>query len=192
MPRIYTTKLTPELQASIVADLNTGLFASQVALKNGVHPETIQIWVSKGLESDAAEPYASFAEAYIKADIHVEQQCLAVIRSGAENKKFRKTKKVIQAAKDSPETTIETQYLRGDWRAAAWYAEKRWPRRYGTLAQQLPGKDDLDMPQIIEAAQSRGQTLVELLSDPPPELEQAIILCKDQILALLNSKKLTG
>jgi transposase-like protein len=181
------TKLTPAMQEAIIADVATGLFAAQIAVKNGIHPDSLYDWIRKGLQPDAKEPWASFAMAYVAADTAIEQQCLAVIRSGAVDKKYRKTKRVVRAAKDStdPEVTTETEWKCGDWRAMAWFAERKWPTRYGTVAPNYVAKNELPLQQLLADAEGRGQSLAELLQNPPAELEEAILQSREALLAIL-------
>lgn len=55
------TKLTPEVQAKIVTDLEAGLFADTAAMCAGIDPSTYYTWLRHG--EQGLEPYASFLAA---------------------------------------------------------------------------------------------------------------------------------
>lgn len=175
------TLLTPERHAAIIADVKTGLFATQVALRNNVSRYTLRNWVARGLEENAGEPYASFARDYIHADIEVERQTLEIIRAAGGDqieKKFATKSYALENGEKgkAKEVQEETITRRGDWKAIAWFAEKRWPKRYGSRAEQrTDGGDDLPLPQLQESAQSRPTDLKELLLEPPQELEDILL-----------------
>jgi hypothetical protein len=182
-------KLTSELAESVIEGVLSGLYLTQVALDNGVHPDTIRNWVRLGLEPEAREPYASFAQRFVQADIAVEKKVIRKIREGAEphERKLRKT--VTRTDTDGKEETEEVEQSQtepGDWRAAAFFAERRWPKRWGAAKEgQSTGQDSLTLSEVLETAASRTGDLDELLSEPPPELEEALLRNKDKLLALL-------
>lgn len=193
---------TDELGAAIIADVKHGLFLTQVGLNNGVHPNTIRNWVRKGLEPGAVEPWLSFAERFVKAEVEVEQRLVAAVREASEahetQKRHTKTKTggglalgltdpSDIAPADEVETLEETQERRGDWRAAAFLLERRFPKRWGQQAAESSQRDALDVAALLEEAESRGQDLDDLLTNRPPELEEALLRNRDALLALLGS-----
>lgn len=179
------THLTPERHAGIVRDLRTGLYASQVAIKNGISRFTLRNWIIRGLAEDAIEPYLSFARDYMLADIEVEQAALLKIQEAGDpyteewiknKKKIRVTRpKEISGTDSDDEVSNEKVVRRGDWRAVAWFMEKRWPKRYGSIAKDQITTDDVPLPQLQEEASSRPKDLKELLLEPPTELEDILL-----------------
>src|SRR6185503_15366413 len=167
-----------------------------------VHPNTIKTWVRRGLMPEAEPEYARFAEGYIKAETAVEAGLVDRIREAAEpweaQKRHTKTRTggglslglndpADIAAADEVETLEERQERRGDWRAAAFLLERRFPKRWGEAAAESGGQDALDIRGLLDEAESRGQDLDTLLGDGmPPELEEAILRHKDRLLALIS------
>lgn len=193
---------TDELGAAVIADVKRGLFLTQVGLNNGVHPNTIRNWVRKGLEPGAVEPWLGFAERFVKAEVEVEQRLVTSVREASEahetQKRHTKTKTggglalgltdpSDIAAADEVETLEETQERRGDWRAAAFLLERRFPKRWGQQAAESSQRDALDVAALLEEAESRGQDLDDLLTNRPPELEEALLRNRDALLALLSA-----
>ena len=198
-------RLTPEIADSIIADVGRGLFLTQVGLNNGVHPNTIRNWVRRGLMVDAEEPFRGFAERFAKAEVRVESGLIELVREASQpyeaRKRHTKTKTggglalgltdpaEISAA-DETETLDEIQEKRGDWKAAAFLLERRFPKRWGQQAAESAERDSLDVQRLLDEADSRGQDLDDLVSNPPPELEAAILRNKDRLLALLGVPQL--
>lgn len=179
--------LTPLLSACLIADLRSGLYANQAALRNGIHPRTLVNWVAKGLAENAAEPYLSFAKEYTLACVDVERRVLKQVLTGARRRRTRKVvHKKITGQPGSPDFVEETESEQdegGDWRAGAWFLERRYPQRWGRGRDNAP--QDQEAPEVIlEAATSRDEDVRELLENPPPELEEALLEKKDAILAL--------
>lgn len=129
-----------ELGQRIVRGVAAGLFDSQNALLNGVHPDTIKSWVARGLAEDADPAYRDFAEAYVKESIETEKEQVEF---------------VLQA---------------DDWRARAWWLERRFPRRWKDLKDNLEPRDALKLP---EANESRSARSKQMINNPSPELIQA-------------------
>lgn len=200
------TRLTRELGEAIVKDLASGLYANQVALRNGLHRHTLAHWVERGLREGAGELEQWFAEAYIKAEIEVERKTIETIRAAAEPwEETRDFEETLEYDPDDPAAGYggddhavlerrdyckqrhERALKRGDWGAAAWFAEKRWPKRWGSRAPMKgheSATDDLPVTEILAAAETRAEDINSLVAQPPPELEEALLRNKDAVLAL--------
>lgn len=177
--------LTQEMADRIVDCVSRGLFDSQTALACGISPNTLRSWVARGIESGAQEPYLSFAERYVGACIEIEGKCVnRILTASADRARGQWSKKKVRQVfenqgreddgKLSPtgadEETIGEVTVVGDWRAAAWYLERRWPKRWGSTRQPDGGpKEALELPETFVNRQSRARALFKR---PTPELVQ--------------------
>jgi len=180
----FAGKLTAKLHTKIVVDVEAGLFDAQIAYKNGIDVTTLKSWIDRGIDEDAEEPYKSFAEDYIKAAIALEERSLRTILDASEA--WLKTKDVDEESRsaspglddDEPRGGFATKKSkrertkeRGDWKAAAWFLERRWPLRWGITRQPEGGpKESIKLP---EATQNRRRRVTEMTKAPPPELIKA-------------------
>lgn len=96
------TKLTPELQESVVQLVKAGNYIDTAAACCGVHTSTLKYWLRKGAQSPRGR-YGIFATAVKEAEAHAEASAVVRVR------KFGKT----------------------HWQAEAWYLERRLPRKWG-------------------------------------------------------------
>jgi hypothetical protein len=192
-------KLTPEIADSIIKDVARGLFLTQVALNNNLHPNTIRNWVRRGLAEDAEEPFLGFAERFAKAEIQVEARLIELVSEAS--KPYRRKNRQVKTKSGSSAgaeggTFEESEVLkghhveRGDWKAAAFLLERRFPKRWGERAEESAQRDSLDVQQLLDESASRGQDIDDLVSNPPPELEAALLRHKDRLLALLGVPQL--
>lgn len=74
------TKLTPEVTASIVADLEAGHYIETAAESAGVHVTTLYRWMADGAKG--IEPYAAFHEAVTRAKADGEKDLVATVKAG--------------------------------------------------------------------------------------------------------------
>ena len=96
------TVLTPELQEGIIAALNAGCYLEPAAARVGVSKNTLYDWVRRGVREKTGM-YAEFSDAVEKAMAAAETAGIARIR---------------QAAGE-------------DWRAMAWWLERRYQTKWG-------------------------------------------------------------
>jgi transposase len=99
------TKLTPELFSAIVDAIRSGNYAQVAAATAGITEQTFYEWLRRGRD----EPdgiYRRFADAVLAASGEAEQEKLERLRR--------------EALADD-----------GDWKAAAWWLERRFPKRWG-------------------------------------------------------------
>ena len=115
------SKLTPEVQAEIVSSIQVGVYAKTAAAAAGINETTYYEWLQRGREArenGRASKYRDFLEEIETADAQAEKQHFNMI--------------VRQAAgsRTSP----------GDWKAAAWILERKYPEKYGRkVAQEVSG-----------------------------------------------------
>lgn len=161
----FQTALTPDLHRSIVDGVRTGLFDAQNALRHGIDITTLKSWVDRGLDEEAEEPFASFARDYLAASIEIEERTIAVILAAAEP---------WWSEKESDEDRThkhEKALHRGDWRAAAFFLERRWPLRWGVTRQ--PEGGPKEMLKLPDGILNRKKRVDEMTLAPPPELIRA-------------------
>jgi transposase len=96
------TKLTPEMQAKIVAAIQIGNYPEIAALAAGISQKTFYRWMAEGEDKPAGHPLRSFFDDVRKAKASAEIQKIVVI---------------AKAANES-------------WQAAAWWLERTRPDRF--------------------------------------------------------------
>jgi len=105
-------KLTPDLQARIVAFLGAGAYVETAAAAAGVSKQTLYNWLSRG--ADGEEPFEAFLDAVEKAQGEADIRDLKTIRDAANG---------------------------GVWQAAAWRLERRHPEQWGRRRVEMTGAD---------------------------------------------------
>lgn len=108
------TKLTKEVQERIVGQIRIGGYLRYAVESGGIGFTTFQNWMERGRKYEAGEgaerdrPYFDFATAVRKAQAEDALRMQSVITRAA---------------------------LGGDWHAASWALEKKYPLEYGSRAQ---------------------------------------------------------
>lgn len=96
-------KCTPERQERLIELVRQGSFREAACHAVGIGSQSLRNWLAKADQGD--ERYVEFARRLREAEAHVENECVFTIKSlGAD-----------------------------DWRALAWYLEKRFPNRFGDV-----------------------------------------------------------
>lgn len=106
------TKLTPETQARIVEAIELGATYELAAQYGGIAYNTFNEWMKEGAEATTGKK-AEFYEA---------------IKAAEGNAVTGWLRKIEAAASD------------GNWQAAAWKLERRYPRDYGKTVQEQSGE----------------------------------------------------
>lgn len=108
------TRLTPERQQKIVNAIRAGAYVETAAAAAGVNKVTLYRWLKRGNKYPGTI-YEAFAEAVHEATAQAEMRDVLTISKAAGD---------------------------GDWRAAAWRLERKYPKRWGTVSRtELTGKD---------------------------------------------------
>lgn len=147
------TGFTPELGRQIVANLDRGLMDGDTALLCGVHRHTLQSWINRGFEPDADPELQEFAWRYVVATLELEQEHVDNILDAA-----------------NPDTEKDPKF-KSDWKAAAWYLERRFPGKWG---KSVPESGPVEMIRFPMEIRDRKALSKKILGSPPPELTQQL------------------
>lgn len=155
--------LTEALGERIVKLIPSGLQRAQLALMCGVSPETLEGWLRAGLRPGAPKLYADFVNAYAVAEVELEALLLKRLVAAGVTKHWTQTS-VEMSQEDASlkpgdrlKETEKKMRQRGDWRALAWYLERRWPDRW-SLDGTAPHRSAL-----------REASIFQLLKDDPAD-----------------------
>ncbi len=152
------SKLTPEVAQKIVWALRLGNYRKSAAEYAGVSERTLGDWMRRGTE-ETHGPYTDFCQEVLAAEQAAEIRALGVIQ---------------QAAKR-------------DWKAAAWFLERKFPERYCVkaaifLAKRLPVADARDLDALSEdELDTEVLRCIEELAQTIP---------RDQLLAAIDGEAL--
>jgi hypothetical protein len=122
----------PKLDGALIdlvgEHLRAGLSIARTCMLLGVSKASYYSWVAKAHETTGRGIHGQF---------------LAAVRRGLAEYEVRLLSAINEAAHGDPAHGIA-----GQWQAAAWTLERRFPHRYGTQADRLEGTDLLDGPAI--------------------------------------------
>jgi len=110
------TKLTPDLQAKIVEALKAGNYAEVAARHVGIASSTFYDWMKRGGEGDRR--FSEFSEAIGEAEAFAHARAVTIIAKA----------------------------MADDWKAAAWYLERKYHDEWGRrdkLDQHVGGRIEL-------------------------------------------------
>lgn len=105
-------KINPELVSAICEDIAKGFSYEKAALNNGISASTFFRWLKLGKTTDSDPIYQHFAKEVKAASEFSEDEALQIVRSAA---------------------TIGR-----NWKASAWFLEKRFPDKYGKRLKDKP------------------------------------------------------
>ena len=109
-------KISYELIALICEDIARGFSYDKAAQNNGIAASTFFRWLRKGHEGGYEDVFKHFAREVKAASEFSEDEALQLIRSAA---------------------TIGR-----NWKASAWFLEKRFPEKYGKAPKDKTQKDN--------------------------------------------------
>ncbi|MHC4136107.1 MAG: hypothetical protein ACYS0K_14095 [Planctomycetota bacterium] len=125
------TKLTPEVQERVVSALLLGNYRSDAAHFAGVDKATLRRWLARGAE-ESDSFYGVFRETVLEAESRAKVTAMGCI---------------TRAVRE------------GDWRAAAWFLERKWPSEFCAKSQLFLVAKALD--EMEKAAEESGAPLPE-------------------------------
>ena len=99
------TELTPKLHQQIVKDIRDGMYAQVAAARASISEQTFYGWLKRGEAGE--DPFREFLDAVLSAAGEAE-------------------KNMVDTVQDAAAGTAK-----GDWKAGAWWLERRFPKRWG-------------------------------------------------------------
>ena len=150
MPGGAPTKFVPDVRERIVKALRLGMPHEQAALYGRVAYGTYREWIVRGekdLQAGEDTPHAKFSEECRLAEAEALMGWLAYIEQAAQ---------------------------RGDWKAAAWKAERRFQKAFA-----LQGQGQLNVAILVQQV---VQKVTELLPSPEAQLELAARIERGEVL----------
>ncbi len=141
---IGSTKLTAEVQETIVTAIRQGNYLETAAALAGIHKDTFYDWIIKGANAQEPDAYSNFSDAVQKALAESETDAIAAIRQAGEEHDVTRMRTIVKPLLDYGrpvldadgnqlyiEEIIEESTVETDWRALAWLLERRFSKRWG-------------------------------------------------------------
>ena len=126
------TKLTPDTQSKILEALRSGCLREDAARYAGIHPDTLSTWYRAGASVEAEDHLREFHREVQKTERSVKIRLLGIIQ---------------QAANE-------------DWKAGAWYLERKFPDEFGRRDRlRLDGEHKIETTHV-------GSRIDALFADP--------------------------
>lgn len=121
--------LSDELIDELCSHIRAGAYRSVACQKLHLNYETLKSWLKKGKKG--IEPYDQLYQKILQSESEAEIRRLGIIQDAAGEYTQKSTKTTV----DSNGRTIKSEETksthRGDWRAATWFLERRFPDRWG-------------------------------------------------------------
>ena len=109
-----------KVQDIILDAIENGNYAHVAAAKAGITEKTLYEWLKRG--ENGEEPYRKFSERLLTKAALAEDRMVNVVRSASQ------------------------QEVAGDWKAGAWWLERRFPKRWGKQQRlEITAAPDLDV-----------------------------------------------
>ena len=171
MPRTgRTTKLTPQVQESIVRAVTAGVPVVQAAQLAGIDKATVLEWIARGEgrhQRPARALYADFADAIARARVIDEGRRLARLEQASRGGAVVHEKVTTFA---DGRQVVERHYSPPDWRADAFYLQHAFPDRWGTRVQ---ADLSLEIRQLAQdVAEEIGVPVDQLLAEAQAFLKE--------------------
>lgn len=122
------TDLTPAAQERICEALRAGHYIGTAAALGGITRVTYYDWRRRG-EEEPGSIFADFAEAVRLATVEAEERALAVVEKAANGYEEVASEEGVDVDGKTFSKTKRRQMF--DWRAAAWFLERKHPLRWG-------------------------------------------------------------
>jgi hypothetical protein len=174
MPAGRPTELTPEVLAEVKRLLPVCMYIETVADYIGAHRCQIHRWLKRGAAEakrlarnsrarprTAESPYLEFRNTVKKALAEGLIHNIGVIKQASQSG----TRPVSVKRTTKPDGTVieETRYAAGEWTAAAWVAERRFPELWGMNRKELA-----ELKKQVQALEKQRAALGNSASAPVP------------------------
>jgi len=157
------TKLTPQIQESIVRAVTAGVPVVQAAQLAGIDKATVLEWIARGEgrhQRPARALYADFADAIARARVIDEARRLARLEQAGRGGAVVHEKVTTFA---DGRQVVERTYAPPEWRCDTWYLEHAFPDRWGRRVQ---ADLSLQIRQIAEeVAKEVGVSADEIIAE---------------------------
>jgi len=164
------TKFTPTIRAALIEGITAGLTYKHVCDLVGIDYTTFNLWRNKGKGLDAPDDdgYFGFFHDLMRAERSASIAMMATVRKIAQGYTISRPfmdrgGRIVTDKKGNP-VLIDDPIL-PDWRAAAWWLERRYPDEYGKTRIEHSGKITINFEdeavQLIKARQLDYSTALE-------------------------------
>lgn len=137
------TSLTPEVQATIVAAIETGNYRDTACRAAGVSDRSLRNWCERGETGE--EPYASFFDALQAAEAKAEMALLAQIKD---------------AQAGTPGVSGADL-----WQSRAWVMERRWPKRWAARVRTVVAEEVEGLLARVKKDPELARKVADVLAD---------------------------
>jgi hypothetical protein len=140
------SKFTPAVREALINAITAGLTYTHACSIVGIEYNTFNEWRKKGAKLDErdADGYYDFHEALTRAESNASTAMMATVRKVAQGysikRPFTDRAGRLITDKDGKPVLFDDPIL-PDWRAAAWWLERRYPEEYGRQRVEVTGKD---------------------------------------------------
>lgn len=121
-------KLTPELEARIVAAIERGATRDTAAQEVGVNERTVYRWMARGRKQAALAQFRQFRQAIKRAEAQAVLHFVGIIRDAAPK----------------------------SWQAAAWWLERRYPLDWGRRESEELGRLEKKLRELEQRLSRTG------------------------------------
>lgn len=140
------SKFTPTVRKVLIDGITAGLTYKHVCQIAGIDYESFNNWrkIGEALDEPDDEGYFDFFVALTRAESNASLSMMATIRKVAQGYKIKRpfTDRAgrIVTDRDGNPVLIDDEIL-ADWRASAWWLERRYPEEYGKTRTEVTGVD---------------------------------------------------